>query len=1380
MDEDFELDFEHVGGDTLPGLAAILNEADSDDEFTLDSRQLDSPAHSTLSTVSTDDNSVASASTAEERSSAVHRKSERIIKGRVMSKLAKALAAKGPDGIGRVTAMTVNKAVIVIGTSTGSMLIFDSNQVLRSSLNYGGGSAFGAVTCVAVNETSTRALTGFEKGQIVRWDIEGDRALHCIPAAATSVDSSVLGLGFTDDPSHIFSYDTHGSVFMHHTRTVLGMRYYDTTNVYESKTEVVCLVRPLLFTSSKNGDCPRSSPPPNDVTILALASMKRIMIASVRPECKIYVTVPCSDADGSHLPSLAWRLTPGKVRATLTSSKSSSEVTLDSPSHTAVLALSWGSVIRFLLVTVEDDAPANKRLKFKALQSYHSKGTLVNIQWVTNSTLLCVDNQERANLIDFKSRSLIDLIDFSKVRVTRNYLFSVTQMKIPGHSMTRIPAYDASIDSIDGNVYILGANSVHEISLVSWLERLDAFVVDQNFFEALLLAVAFRQNKALAVFGFSEDLEEQRRVLQERILQLILQLVDSASQTIEHDFAFFESSIRTVIRVCGVIGEQAYLFGEVFERLQSSNRAKSYFLEFVEPFVQDGKFAAFGPCLIDELFVHLLTKEKPALAEALVLGVDLTKLNIHVIDPLCWQHGLYDAYLFIRTNALRDYLTPLHKLLHKLFLAISHAHQAEPEYQGDLYLKMTPADQLLGLKLLVFISNSLAGLASPKGATPVELRRQVREDFFRALMDKDLQLGADREGSTSTCVPYLFAHTLLRFNVKEFLNVVALSFSNDESPTASVEPSKQAIVDIFQAVMISSDGDASPWFSPEQLGVFFTFLARQMTSFPTEITIDKSVFEHVLKSLTAASQHGHLEERQQALLDLLACASLQGFDEVAVLLLAEQAKFFRVCEWLYRKQRMFGRILECFLRDTARHDQVFDFLAETVMSSNLSQKERADLRGSVMLNIEALTQLDSLETGNFVVQWFGEVLDSIVQSLSRTPSLHYKFLFSIFLASESSLRATKMRFPYQATLMDLMCQYEPSFVLSFLQSHPDYELSSVLTLCRKYNVTEATAWLLEQAGDLLEAYKLLFASFSITLPVVVDSCSTVQDRQILLMRIHGLRRILASMVSLLSRISSEGQDAQREAFWVDLLGVLIATRRTVSTDSLEATIFLRESICAVVHGAYGFVSFPLLLQAIVQGQVSTITVREAETILLDILKTFDNEETILRMSAAVLRQDLINVMLSRRLELQRPTICRERMCRQCLGAIGSASQTFSGAVVVFQCGHAYHAGCVQMVEGPVCVVCRGMRARAPHATELCSAICRPAALQSLKALSANPEHATTSKGAGMLVSLPDFAFRQIEALHKGRKEFVEVLAHKEEVPTRPRTRTRAAHRESDP
>ena len=131
------------------------------------------------------------------------------------------------------------------------------------------------------------------------------------------------------------------------------------------------------------------------------------------------------------------------------------------------------------------------------------------------------------------------------------------------------------------------------------------------------------------------------------------------------------------------------------------------------------------------------------------------------------------------------------------------------------------------------------------------------------------------------------------------------------------------MVDILLQVMVASPRDgARASFSPEQVGCLFTFLARQMARYEGAVAVDPRLFGTVLEHLTAPGDPAHHEERQQALLELLAVGGLAQVEPARLLHLARQAQFYRACQLVHTSARQFDKVVDCFVCDPARQAQV--------------------------------------------------------------------------------------------------------------------------------------------------------------------------------------------------------------------------------------------------------------------------------------------------------------------------------------------------------------------------------------------------------------------------------------------------------------------------
>ncbi|KAI0230926.1 hypothetical protein LSAT2_018721 [Lamellibrachia satsuma] len=208
---------------------------------------------------------------------------------------------------------------------------------------------------------------------------------------------------------------------------------------------------------------------------------------------------------------------------------------------------------------------------------------------------------------------------------------------------------------------------------------------------------------------------------------------------------------------------------------------------------------------------------------------------------------------------------------------------------------------------------------------------------------------------------------------------------------------RQRVVDILLQIMVDSIG-----FTPTQIGILFTFLARQMATPDNTIIVNRSLFEQVLESLCSRDEEGEErhEERQQALIELIKAGGLQHFSEDKLIELVEKAKFFKICERLYWKRRQYEKIMSCYLRDSVREGVVFHFVEHVLQGEKLSETEKEKVRNEVISSIHTLIAISSTNTAQLVLSCFCDRLRIIVNKLQSEPELLYKLLQAIFECRE--------------------------------------------------------------------------------------------------------------------------------------------------------------------------------------------------------------------------------------------------------------------------------------------------------------------------------------------------------------------------------------------
>ncbi|KAK2493868.1 hypothetical protein MC885_006568 [Smutsia gigantea] len=156
---------------------------------------------------------------------------------------------------------------------------------------------------------------------------------------------------------------------------------------------------------------------------------------------------------------------------------------------------------------------------------------------------------------------------------------------------------------------------------------------------------------------------------------------------------------------------------------------------------------------------------------------------------------------------------------------------------------------------------------------------------------------------------YPYVRTLLHFDTREFLNVLALTFEDFKNDKQAVEY-QQRIVDILLKVMVENSD-----FTPSQVGCLFTFLARQLAKPDNTLFVNRTLFDQVLEFLCSPDDDSRHSERQQN-------------NELMTTCLFGVLKFFllccsyQICEFMYEREHQYDKIIDCYLRDPLREELV--------------------------------------------------------------------------------------------------------------------------------------------------------------------------------------------------------------------------------------------------------------------------------------------------------------------------------------------------------------------------------------------------------------------------------------------------------------------------
>ncbi|KAF7652096.1 hypothetical protein LDENG_00101870 [Lucifuga dentata] len=1079
------------------------------------------------------------------------------------------------------------------------------------------GAEFGAVSALSINHDCSRLLCGFAKGQITMWDLANGKLLRTI-SDAHPPGTAILHVKFTDDPTLAVCNDSGGSVFELAFRRVMGMRSCDSRCLFSGSKGEVCCIEPLHAPPDFRDH------PIMHYCLLAMASLTKILVIGLKPSLKVWMTFPYSKSDPSSVPQLSWQFVPVQKTTNPT------------------LAFCKGDTIHFLLVKKEETGTIHV-IKQRQL---HLSCDIISLSWINSRTLVLVDSHEKLQVVDRPSQEVLETLDLDQALVGEKACYQ-------------------SVCSYAGQIVYLGTKSAHIMTLRTWRERVDCMLKQERFVEALALAWSFHEGTAKAVLGLTGDPAKRKGVLADKMVEILFQFAEFSLRKcpeqgkIQVMEQHFHDVVPVLVDYCLLLQRADLLFNQLYARLAENVVAKAVFLESLESYIVTDRLGHLTTPIMKDLLAHYHGNGMMESLERCIVHLDVTSLDIQQVVQVCWENKLYDAMIYVFNSGMNDYITPMEKLF---------AEISPPLREGR---SLTDEQVVMGNKLLVYISCCLAGRAYPLGDIPEDIVVQVKNQVFEFLIRLHSADSSEAEEVFS------FIRTLLHFDTREFLNVLAMTFEDFKNDKQALEY-QQRIVDILLKVMVDN-----PDFTPSQVGGLFTFLARQLAKPDNTLFVNRKLFDQVLDFLCSPDDDSRHTERQQVLLELLQVGGVIQFDEERLLALAEKAEFFQICEFLYDKKHQYDKIIECYIRDPVRKVEIFNYIHNLLSMPGYTSEQKQRVRDKTLQHIQELVTLDPNKSADLVAFNFAAEVRGIVSQL-RDDQILFRFLGCLLEHRDGHDSGTVLTLDHDIHELHvgLLCRFAPSQLLSFLKNSQQYRLEETIQISEKYEHSEATAYLLERKGDAPGAFTVLLKTLKDKLTVLTrhnesgdDRGTTEEEKDSALRRAEDS---LNDIIALCHRSSQNLSQSKREVLWFPLLEAMMVSQKQLKTSTEKHTSeVLKEMTMKVLNNMSSFISLPAIIQKILQDPVyGKGKLAEIQGLILGMLDTFTYEQTLLETTTSLLNHDLHWSLAHLRAAVTRGLHPRQDHCNICLQQY-KRRQDSAEEIVVFSCGHLYHFQCLQ-------------------------------------------------------------------------------------------------------
>lgn len=419
------------------------------------------------------------------------------------------------------------------------------------------------------------------------------------------------------------------------------------------------------------------------------------------------------------------------------------------------------------------------------------------------------------------------------------------------------------------------------------------------------------------------------------------------------------------------------------------------------------------------------------------------------------------------------------------------------------------------------------------------------------------------------------------------------------------------------------------------------FVAHQIAAqnLPDDTSLLQKVLDYLKREYIdneTARQHS---DREYAWLELLEADCIRTISFDKLIDMAEKAKCYRVVEHLLEKRECFDEILQCYLPDSHRHEEIWSYIQ---MHANTVERK---IYPQCLTHLERLLSINADKMTNIVIEYFLPNVDQFLHQLRQHEKNYFAFVQRLLRHSVSISADDCERF------LDLMCQFQPGNVVEFLRNNDNYRLEKALAIIKGYELFDSLIYLYEKQGDFDSA-------FNLSLELLREARGSMAEMRAL------------ELSGLCSRASQQLPDGERETLWFALI-------KTVLSRS-DLTPITRS----ILHAASDHVDLNNLVQLVLNSGTKTGNFGDIKHLIVGMLANAKYEILLLQTTARVLGRDLHGIFArekraaSRALSVKsvKCVMCRLRLCNQ-------------QEVLIFGlCGHGSHRHCLndQIDQCPRC------------------------------------------------------------------------------------------------
>lgn len=763
----------------------------------------------------------------------------------------------------------------------------------------------------------------------------------------------------------------------------------------------------------------------------------------------------------------------------------------------------------------------------------------------------------------------------------------------------------------------------------------------------------------------------------------------------------FEGLVECCLQACLTIGEPGFIFDDVFEAYASVG-IQGIYLGILAKYLLEDRVTDVPPHIIQALITHHAQRAEYQQAEQIIWHVDPIRLDVNQSIVLCETHGLWDAYIYVHNQCLKDYTTPIAALLN----VIDASGDKGPDQSMDDFDVVSQQ----AARLYHYIEITLSGNIFPGGQpAPQQEAEKAREAVYGCLFS----LTIPRDPAFSHLhgnEVYPVLQKLLRLDTEALLHTLDVAFEDGYlNDSHGFLMSRQLIVNILLEIMEPQSYHAS------DITLLHIFVARNLPKYPQFILVSPSTLHQILKSLASDPDLSTRDDRELAAESLL--SAYTPYDTDAIYQQFRQAGFWRILRSVYRNEGNWVEALKVDIADDSLHgDDYFEEINE-VLDSGLKSRQALKVSELIKESLPQLLETSVTATATTLETHLPDLHANALSLLEGEAHRQLGYLTVLLEPHRLTEALDKGDTPppvnlahvtegMHITYLSLLCEFDPERLIPYIDRHPGIlESSRIEEILERGQESDVLVWYIWRCGRQQKAFETLGQVLELAASRLLDAPMSRTEEALSLRTIEKVARMGLQLVLQ----TANAADFSREDSWYYILSrTLMIIRRIHQTSSISvyttetALPTLRNIVQDELSGLLSSsgsssVAFPKLFKRLMDqiddatGLQSSETNAEMKLILTSMLRAYATDEELLKITNRIMGNDL-HVLFAELVKAKSSGWkARDDECHHCGISVlltdkevdvvsrEAGSTVEQGRVIVTQGGDNMHVSCISVV-----------------------------------------------------------------------------------------------------